>query len=246
MVLPYQPIITLFEIGPFNITSWGLMVVLGFLVGLWIIQREGKRRGLDTDNIYDLALYILVGGILGARLGWFITEGLGSGFAQLFKIWDGGMVWHGGILGALLAAFIYIKIKKLNFWKYIDVVAIGVPLGHAIGRIGCYLAGYHLGKETTVPWAVNYMGQLLHPIPLYEIIALLGIFGLMFSLRKKKFFDGALFSIYILSYAVIRFFLDFLRADPTYFGLTVAQYTSIVLIIIFSIFLYNKKDVKNG
>jgi len=151
------------------------------------------------------------------------------------------MVWHGGLLGALLTTFTYVKIKQLNFWRYVDILAVGAPLGHAIGRLGCHLIGDHVGKVTSLPWGINLGGAITHPVSLYEVIGLLGIFALVFSLRKKQMFRGALFSIYIISYAVFRFFNDFLRTDPTYLGLTIAQYTSIILITLFGLFIYYKK-----
>lgn len=231
MVLPYQQIFTFAKIGPFTFAAWGTMVALGFLAVLWIISREAQKRGADSDRVYELFLSVFIGGILGARIGWLLTEGWGIGFFDALKIWHGGMIWHGGFIGAFLAFYGYSKWKKLDLWKHADLFAIGIPLGHAIGRIGCHLIGDHVGKQTALPWGINLGGAITHPISLYEMIALFAIFGIVYKLKDQKKFDGWLFSIYILSYASIRFLLDFLRVDPTYGGLTIAQYVSLGLIV---------------
>ena len=243
MALPYKQILTIAKIGPFEISTWGLLVVLGFLAALFIIVKEAKRRGLGVEEVYDLGLYSFIGGIIGARIGWLLSFGKEIGFIEGLKLWNGGMVWHGGLLGGGFASYIYLQVKKLNFWKYADLFAVGLPLGHAVGRFGCHLIGDHIGKVTSLPWAINLGGTLTHPVSLYETIGLLVIFGIIFSLRKRQMFGGALFSIYVMSYAAFRFFNDFLRAgDPVYLGLTVAQYTSILLLILFGSFIYYKKN----
>jgi len=243
MVLPYQQILTIAKFGPFEITSWGLMAVIGFLAAFWIISREGKIRKLDSETIFSLMTLILIGGIIGSRLVWLLTEAGGITFLEVFEIWNGGMTWYGGFIGAAIAAYAYLRYKKAHIWKYLDVIAIGLPLGQAIGRIGCYLVGDHIGKQTILPWGINLpsAGGITHPIALYEIIALLGIFFIVLKESKKsqkRRFDGWLFSLYVMSYSFARFFMDFLRTDPTYFGLTIAQYISLALLIGFWIFAW--------
>jgi len=238
-MIEYRTFDTLFSIGPFSVKAWGLMAAIGFIVALFFILQEAKRRKIDSEKIYSIALLILVGGLIGSRIGWILETGT-TNFVEMIKIWQGGVVWFGALIGGLIAACIYIKVKKLNLWKYLDIFAIGLPLGMAIGRIGCYLIGDHVGKATALPWAISLNG-LTHPIPLYEIAVLVPLFFVIFSLRKKKLFDGALFSIYIIGYSLARFWLDFLRTDPTYAGLTVAQYASVVLFAIFGLLVYSRK-----
>lgn len=240
MVLPYHQILTIAQIGPFTITIWGLMAVIGFLAAFGIILWEGKRRKLDRETICTLMTLALIGGILGSRLVWLLTEASGITFIDAFKIWNGGMTWYGGFIGAAIAAYAYLRYKKVHVLKYLDLIAIGLPLGQAIGRVGCYLVGDHIGKQTILPWGINLpsAGGITHPIALYEIIALLGIFFIVLGESKKRRFDGWLLSLYVISYSFVRFFMDFLRADPTYFGLTIAQYVSIALFIGFGIFAW--------
>lgn len=241
MALPYIGYHTIASIGPFTVTTWGFFVALGFLVGLYLIAKEAKRKDLDIDEAYNLALIVIIAGLIGARLGWFITEGLGTNFVEVLKIWNGGMIWSGGLIGAIIASFFYIRYKKLNFFKYADAFALGLPLGHAIGRLGCFFAGYHLGKVTTLPWGIMFEGQLRHPMPLYEIAFLVPFFIVLWRIRKDSKFDGWLFSIYLLGYSTVRFFLDFLRADPTYLGLTVAQYAALFIIAVTGAILYLRR-----
>jgi len=234
-MIPYKTFDVLFSVGPFHVQAWGTMVALGFLIGLWIIVMNAKKRGLDPDYIYALALAMLLGGIIGARLLWAFTEApAGLSFLDYLNLWQGGMSWYGALILGFLAVYAYMKRKNLNLWKYLDVLALGLPLGMAIGRVGCYLIGDHLGKGTVMPWAILMYGQLTHPVILYEIILLLGIFASMMYLKDKKLPEGSLFGIYVMAYSVGRFFIDFLRADPTYYGLTIAQYISIALVLIFS------------
>ena len=181
MVLPYKQIITLADVGSFHIATWGFLVVIGFLLGLWVISKEAKRRGINFEHIYSLALWLLVGGILGARIGWILTEGWGVSFYEALKFTDGGMIWHGGLLGGLSAFYIYSRFKKINFLSYLDVFALGIPLGQAIGRLGCHFIGDHIGRPTSLPWGIELGGGITHPVSLYESIALLVIFFLLYQ-----------------------------------------------------------------
>jgi len=239
-MIPYTQMTgPLFSIGPFHVMPWGFFVALGFLMGLALILFWGKRKNLDADHIYGIALFMLLGGIIGARLLWALTEApSGLSFLGYLNIWSGGMDWTGGFIGGFLAVWGYLKWKKLDVLKYLDVLALGLPLGMAIGRVGCYLIGDHLGKGTVFPWAILLYGQLTHPIALYEIILDLAILALIINLNKKNLKEGMLFSIFVMSYSFGRFFIDFFRVDPTYFGLTVAQYFCLAFLIIFGFIIW--------
>ena len=239
-MIPYKTFGELFSIGPYHVQTWGFMVAIGFLAGLFVSVWQAKRKKLDIDQVYYLSFAMLIGGILGARIGWILTEAPANlSFIDYFKVWNGGMILYGGMIGALLFFCIYAFYKKLSTWKYLDFFALGLPLGMAIGRVGCYLIGDHVGKPTLLPWAILMNGQLTHPVILYEIILLLGIFILMMCLKNKKLPDGRLFLLFLLSYSAGRFIIDFFRIDPTYHGLTIAQYASMAFIIL-SIILWRK------
>ena len=234
-MIPYKTFSTI-ELGFLKLHVWGLFVALGFLAGILLAAREARRRKLDPEVIYDVSPWIIIGSIIGARLV-FILENPSAvtNPIDIISVWNGGMAFHGGLFGALTAAFIYVKRKKISLWKYADVFAPSIALGHAIGRVGCFLTGLHIGKETTVPWAVMYEGKLRHATPLYEFIALIGIFAALMWLRNRKIshsFDGFLFAAYVASYSVARFIIEFFRTDPAYFGFTAAQYIAAVLFVV--------------
>ena len=240
-MIPYNPINTLFSIGPFEVRAWGLLVAIGILAGLIFAIREARRKNLDVDKVYSIVLYSLIFGLIGGRLGYALTvESLS--LSEMFRLWHGGLIWSGALIGGLIGFYLVIA-KDNSKLKYLDVFAIALALGHATGRIGCYLAGLHLGKASNIPWAINLGGQLRHPVSGYEFIAEFILFFILFSQRKKKLFDGALFGFYIMGYSVLRFSLDFLRTDPSYFGLTIAQWFSMALFIVFGGILLN--NLKN-
>lgn len=237
-MIPYTQLDILFSIGPFNVKVWGFLAVLGFLAGLFIAVKESKRKKLDINKIFAISLYILIFGLIGARLGYMLTVKSLS-FMDIFNIWQGGLIWHGAFLGGLFGVYLAIARDKFKL-KYLDILGVAIPFGHAIGRIGCYLAGIHLGKLSALPWSIFLEGQLRHPISGYEAIAEFALFAIIFSIRKKKFFDGAIFCFYVIGYSMLRFILDFLRTDPTYIGLTVAQWLSIILFLIFGRLVLSK------
>lgn len=242
-MIPYktftEPIL---DLGFFQIQPWGLMVSLGFLIGLWIVSREAKKRGFNVNNIYSLALSFFIGGVLGARIGWILTEAPENiDFFNSLAIWNGGMISFGGLIGALILFTVVAYYKKIDLMKHLDIFAIGIPLGMAIGRIGCYLIGDHLGKATLLPWAILHYGQLTHPITLYEIIALFIIFGIIYRIKDNKYFDGALFLAFMAMYSFFRFFKDFLSTDMTYYGLTIAQYISLTVLIVSGFVMYKRR-----
>src|SRR3989338_7511430 len=219
-MIPYK-IFHAVQLGPVAIQPWGIMVALGFLAATYIAVKEAKRKKEDTNKIYDLVFYILLSGIIGARIAYLIEywEEISS-FIDVFKIWEGGLSFIGGLIGALIAVFAYVKLKKLNFWKTADIFATALALGHAIGRIGCYLTGLHIGKLTTVPWAVMVNNELRHQTALYDLVAESANFLILWKLRTKKTFDGILILLYLMLYSIERFIIDFFRVDPLYYGLT--------------------------
>jgi phosphatidylglycerol:prolipoprotein diacylglycerol transferase len=199
------------------------MIAVGIMLGIFLARRQAAREGIDQDKIIDIAFYILLTALIGARL-LFILMNLQEYTAHpldIFKIWQGGLVFYGGLLPAVAIGIWYIKRLGLPLWQMADICAPSLALGHAFGRIGCFLAGCCYGQACTLPWAVTFtdprslapQGIPLHPIQLYSVLGLLALFALLLFLRKKKTFQGELFWTYIFCYAVGRFFLEFLRGD---------------------------------
>ncbi|MCG2717482.1 MAG: prolipoprotein diacylglyceryl transferase [Nanoarchaeota archaeon] len=242
MVLPYifYPEINL---GFIKIYSFGLLTAIAFLTALWLNLKEGKRRGINKEIIQGMMFYIILFSIIGARIMHIITEWqlYSDNILSVFMIWNGGLSFYGGFLGGVIAAYVFLKSKKLSFLKYMDLISPAIALGHAIGRIGCVIGdGGHLGKITNLPWGIWFEGAARHPTALYGFFNLMILFIILMYLRKKKFFRGFLFSFYIAYYAFTRFFIDLLRIDPTHYGLTSTQWIAIPLFLITAGFIFKK------
>lgn len=236
----------MFELGPLHFNMYGIMFALGFLVASFLAVQEAKKRSIKKEVIYDLAFYLLIGAIVGARLFYVVfywPKHIQLTFLDIFKIWEGGLSFFGGFIGALAIAYIYIKKNKLNFWVYADIFTVPLVVGHIFGRLGDYFTGGHPGKVTSLPWAIYLENALRHPIVLYELIGLCIIVVILSNLKKFKFFDGFLFLSYVMLYSIQRTILDFFRiesTDPKYLGLTPSQYIVIVLFIIATYFIIIK------
>lgn len=230
-MLPYHSFIS-WKLGPFTIQSYGLMMAIGFLVGIYLFARRFKTEN-GRETAYNLGIIIIIAGILGSRLLYVLQNpGMVSGIIGFFSFWDGGLSWFGGFLGALIACAIYIRLKGLDFWDTADRLAPSIAIGHAFGRIGCILGdGGHVGKLTTMPWGFDVNGEIRHVTAWYELVGLLVLFGLLLLIGKRRWQKGFVFGAYMVGYGLIRFVSDFFRIDPTYYGLTMAQYFCILLFL---------------
>lgn len=246
------------QIGPVSIYTLGLFIALGFLIAFVLSLREAKKRGFDKSIIVDSFTWLLFGAIIGSRLGYVLQDldYYSSNFIDVFKIWEGGMTFHGGLIGLLLAGILFVRFKKLGysmFLKAADLLILFVPLGMAIGRIGCFLVNDHQGAGTMLPWGIKWSnGIIRHPVVLYLIIANLLIFFILLFLKNQAKFNkhGSLFFSWLILYSVFRFLLDFTRStgtllsDPRYYGLSTAQWLSIVIIL--GIIIIKYKSFKKG
>lgn len=231
----YHPV--LFSIGPVKIYTWGLIVFLSFLISYFLLTKLTKNK-----KIHNLAFYIILGAIIGSRiLNYILFYSEYNSFIEIFKIWQGGLEISGGFIGAFILGYIYIKLNKLKFWKTADILTIPITLGIALGRIACIIGdGGHLGKQTTFFLGTQVNNQILHYTAIYSFIAMSILFFILLYLRTKKLFRGFLFTFTLIYYGITRFLIDFTRADPTYYGLTFAQYICIILFIIGTVILINK------
>lgn len=234
----------LIEFGSFSLRVYGLMAALGLMGGIWLASREAVRTGEDKERIMDIAFYMVLAAIIGARLMYVILEWdyFAARPLDALKIWQGGLVFYGGFLGAVIAGTFYVRRHKMPFWKTADCFAIGIPFGHALGRIGCFAAGCCYGLATDLPWAVkftdpNSLAPLhvdLHPTQLYSAAANFAIFGIIFMMRKKKVFEGQLALTYIALYAITRSIMEFFRGDDrgaVFLGIiSPAQITAMIMV----------------
>ena len=213
----------LFQIGGFTFYTYGALLAIGFLAGVALARHEAKREGIDPDRIVDLGFYLLVSSIIGARLFYVITapEAFRDNPIDILKFWQGGLVFYGGFLGAVLAAVIYVKWHGLNAGQVADATAPAIALGQTFGRLGCFFAGCCYGTSCDLPWAVTFRhpetlappGVPLHPTQLYSAAANLLIFLLLWGGRKRKRYAGQLFSFYLLLYGLSRFAVEGFRGD---------------------------------
>ena len=235
----------LLRIGPFSIRTYGLMVALGFLAAMHYARRIAPRYGVSQDSVINLTLYILLSSILGARLLYVIVNFsfYRGRLLDVLRIWSGGMVFYGGFIAAVLAVIIYCRLNRLELFKVADIFAPGVFMGLAIGRIGCLSAGCCYGRETTLPWGIEFsnpiclapVGKLLHPTQLYESFFAFLVFIFAHYLNRRKVFNGQVFFSAAVIYAVYRFFIEFVRGDDRgamVYGLQPSQAISMVLFVV--------------
>ncbi len=243
------------SIGPLTIQVWGLLVSLAFLVSIIVAYFELKRKELDSKIVLDLAVWIIIGAIIGSRLFYVINEWskFQNNLVDIFKVWEGGMALYGGVALGSLAAWLFIKKKKLKFGPYADAVLFVLPLGLFIGRIGCFMIHDHLGTVTSFPWGIEYQGALRHETAMYSMIANLIIFFCLFYIRKAKFnFTGLVSSVFMIWYGVTRFIIDMFRAqdlpmsDPRIGGFTPSQYISVLLVVLGVWLLVRKRRLEIG
>jgi phosphatidylglycerol:prolipoprotein diacylglycerol transferase len=232
-----------FQIGPITVYTYGVFVAIGFLLGLVVAVREARRTGEDPQKIMDMALYVLIGAIVGSR-GLYVLisreEFTGNPFQVLF-IWKGGLVFYGGLVGGILVVIWYTRRYGMALLKTLDIYAPAMALGHAVGRIGCFSAGCCYGRPTPLPWAVTFthpaslapLGLPLHPVQLYECFSLFLIFALLMKLRRWQSFNGQLAWTYLFLYASARFILEFFRGDPRGFlfdgALSTSQFLGVLV-----------------
>jgi phosphatidylglycerol---prolipoprotein diacylglyceryl transferase len=259
----------LFQIGPFTVYGYGLMLALGFIVGSYLLVSEFKRRKLDPNIANNITLIGLVAGVAGSKIlylieNWssFVLDPIGMAFNP------GGLTYYGGFILASFSIYIYGKKKGIKFFTIADSISPGLMLGYGVARIGCHLAGDgDYGFPTTLPWGTNYSngtyppsvafqdfpeitrqfpGGIVpntipcHPTPVYEFIMCALICWLLWSIRKKTTPTGKLFMAYLMLAGIERFIIEFLRPNPRIvYGLSEAQLFSLVLIAL-GLFGWNK------
>ena len=213
--------------GGIPIYGYGLMVAGGFIIGTYYIKREAIRIGEDPNRALDLIFYILIAALLGSRVLNVLVSEWDRFVANpliLFKIWEGGLVFYGGFLASLLVSAWYFRRHKLPVWKYCDMFIPAVALGHSLGRIGCFFAGCCFGRPLlhnawfalTFPDTVNSFappGVPLYPTQLMESATEFLTFLFLASMRKRKKFEGQLFALYLMIYAVLRSTIEYFRGD---------------------------------
>ncbi|MEW6367949.1 MAG: prolipoprotein diacylglyceryl transferase [Acidobacteriota bacterium] len=245
-------------LGPFHLEytqhTYGAILALAFLAAIVVVVMGAKREGVPEERIFDLAVYAVISALIGAKallvlsdLGYY-TEHPG----QIFSQFRSGGVFYGGFLCAGAVSYWYLRKHQLPIWKVGDLIAPGIAIGQAIGRLGCFAAGCCYGKPSSLPWAVTFrdvycfetvgtpLDISLHPTQLYESLAAFMLFLVLMFMRRRKTFDGQIFWLYATLYSVIRLAIEFFRNDERgfVFGLLSTSQSIALLMLPFSIFVY--------
>jgi phosphatidylglycerol:prolipoprotein diacylglycerol transferase len=245
-----------FRIGTFEVTGFGIMMMLAFVVGGWLVSLELKRRQWNEEYAADIVVAAVIGGIIGAKL-WYVALTRDSG-SLLSR---GGLVWYGGFIGGVIAVILTLWRRRVPMRATMNLVAPALAAAYAVGRVGCFVVGDDYGRPTNLPWAVKFpqgippstAGNLasqfgvsvasdaapstvlaVHPTQLYEVTAMLVVFMILWRLRLKPWPLGTLFGVYLIFAGAERFLVEFLRAkdDRFFAGFTLAQITSVGVAVI--------------
>lgn len=238
-------------LGPLHLRTWGMLVALGILAGAYLAVRLAPSRGIPADRLWTLTIVVTLAGVLGSRVLWALQPDLiGETLAnplRLIAVWQGGLTFIGGLLAAVAAGVVYVRRAGLPVLATADVAAPGLALGILIGRVGCFLTGLHPGRPTSLPWGIDYLGAVRHPIPLYESTLGLVLLVAGLVLLKRRVAPGVTALVVGLGYLIGRSLLDLLRAggaevisgtDPRLLGqLTLTQGTALVAVPVLTILL---------
>ncbi len=258
--LPIDNIAFTFNLGgnEFNIYWYGIIVAFSFLLCLLLASRQAPKFGIKQDDIIDTFLWIIILGLVGARLYYvlFSWDDFKDDLLKIFQTREGGLAFYGGLIGGILALLISAKIKKINLMRYMDFFAVYVPLGQGIGRWANFVNQEAFGTNTDLPWGMFsektylHLSQLgdgyaplspVHPTFLYEFLANMVIFVILYKARKKSENHGKITGLYLILYGLVRFFVEGLRTDSLYVGHTtirISQLLSLVFVIVGLVFYY--------
>lgn len=236
----------------FTLHTYGLLVALGLLVGLFVARRYARRSGLSPDIVWNLGIYMALAALVGAKVVMILADwnyySQNPGQILSWSALQAGGFFYGGVLFAVAVGAWYTHRYRLGFAPLADAYAPGIALGHAIGRLGCFSAGCCWGKPTEAAWGVTFtnpyssklvgvpLGIPLHPTQLYEAFAEAAIFATLVVLWRRRRFPGQVFAAYLMLYAAARFVIEFFRGDPrggTLFGgaLSMPQAVSLGLLV---------------
>jgi len=261
-----------FHIGPLFIRFYGILIMLGAVLAGWIASREAKRRNLNSELVWDMFPWLIIGGIIGARIWHILTppasmveQGITAWYylthpLDALAIWKGGLGIPGAVIGGAIALYIYCRKYKYSFGLWTDIIAPGLALAQVVGRIGNYINQEVYGAPTDLPWAITidrpyrlpeYIDQATyHPLFAYEgIYNLINMAVLIWVGRKfgERLKNGDIFLLYLIIYPVGRFFLEFLRLDPSpVAGININQTIMAVIAICSTVFLIYRHSRKSA
>jgi len=246
----------LVELGPIRLSWYGLMYVFGFLISYLLVRHQMKRKdfGISKQEVENLYFYLIIGLMVGARLGYvlfydlkiYLTDPL-----EILAIWHGGMSFHGGLIGVLIVGILFSWKNKKSFWRIADLIIVTAPIGLGLGRIGNFINGELYGRVTQIPWGMIFPkgGPLpRHPSQLYESALEGGVlFLILWLIKDKKLPAGGLLAMFLSLYGVFRFFVEFFREPDAHLGFVLGPFTMGQVLTVFMIvggmilFIYLKR-----
>ena len=224
----------LIDLGIIRVSWYGLMYIFGFLASYLLVRYQMKRKdfGVSRLEVENLYFYLILGLVIGARLGYVLFYNLKDYLAdplEIFAIWHGGMSFHGGLIGVLIVGILFSWKNRKSFWKIADLIIVTAPIGLGLGRIGNFINGELYGRVTQVPWGIIFpKGDSLprHPSQLYESALEGGVlFLILWFLKDKKLPTGGLLAVFLSVYGVFRFFLEFFREPDPQLGFILGPFT---------------------
>jgi phosphatidylglycerol:prolipoprotein diacylglycerol transferase len=240
----------LFDLGFLEIRYYSLAYLFGLFLAYFLLKRaaeKGTIKKLSKRNLEDLFFYLAVGLIAGARILYFVfynpsvfwTDPL-----ELFKLWHGGMSFHGGLIGSVIAMAVFSRKHGVRFYDIADLAVIPGAIALFLGRLLNFVNGELIGTPSDLPFCIKYryFADCRHPSQIYEALKNLAIFFTLFSLRKRKLRPGTLFWLFVLMYGALRFLVTFFRDDPRLLGLSMGQYLSLAMVLAAGIVLFTRRS----
>lgn len=234
------------DFGAVQIRYYGLVYALGLIVSFFVLRyfvKKGHIKNLDEENLYDLFIYLTIGLLVGARLFEFVFYSpsiLFSNPLEFFMVWHGGMSFHGALVGIIVAIYLFCKKRNVEFYDVADILVMPAALALFFGRIANFINGELIGTASNLPFCVKYDGvpDCRHPSQIYEAVKNLAIFFMLLYLHARtKLKKGMMFWIFVLSYGVLRFIINFVRDDQRWLGISMGQYLSLVMVIVAVVFI---------
>ncbi|HPF98980.1 MAG TPA: prolipoprotein diacylglyceryl transferase [Kiritimatiellia bacterium] len=224
-----------FYIGSRPIYWYGVFVALGFLAAVthwtFIARREKRPEGFGSE----LGFWVMLSGILGARVAYILAnlDYFRDAPLEILRIDRGGLIYYGGFIGAALGIILFARLRKLPLLSIADLAVSALPLGHALGRLGCFMNGCCYGLATTCRWAIFNADDYRYPVQLIEAALNIGVYLLLLRIYRRRKTNGMVLATYLMTYPVGRFLLEYLRGDQRmrWSGLDIAQEVSVVLFI---------------
>lgn len=226
----------LFQVGRFPVSSFGVFLLLAFVVGIILLRSRTARLGWDAGEVLDLSLYAIIGGVIGARIGYVLVNwrDFAADPVRVMTIWrDAGLVFYGALIGGGIVAWLYGRRRGWSLGRIADAAAPGLAFGYGIAMVGTLLYGLNYGRPAVLPWSVHLFGEPRHPTQLYLLVAAVAIGGVLVWRERRPHAPGRLFWEFLFLYSLARIVVEFFMDSPRVLGgLTLAQAANILVAVL--------------